>query len=252
MSRLRLFCLPYAGGSAQIYVRWRRLLPAGIEVRPLELPGRGSRFNEPPVGDVERLAADLTAAVVRELTTGGDAGRFALLGYSYGSVLAFELARRLEHLHGLHAEHLMVAAIRAPVWPGPLVPVTRLSDERLRARLDALGGTPPELLADEDFMALMTPVLRADFGIADSYLLRSGPIPSCPLTVFGGTEDRGVSREALEAWRECTTGPFALHHLPGGHFFLRSAEDQLIDRISRTLGATPAAHYAGAPREDHP
>lgn len=244
MSRLRLFCLPYAGGSAQIYTRWQHLLPAGVEVCPVELPGRGTRFDEPPVGDVERLAADLTRTVAGEITAAGG-GPFALLGYSYGSILAFEIARRLEHLHGLAAEHLLVAAIRAPGWPGPLVPVRRLSDERLRARLDALGGTPPELLADAEFMALMTPVLRADFGIADSYLLRSGPVVSCPLTVFGGTEDHGVSRAALEAWRECTTGAFALHHLPGGHFFLRTAEGRLLDRISDALGIRTAAPAGG-------
>lgn len=244
MSRLRLFCLPYAGGSAQIYARWQQLLPGGVEVCPLELPGRGRRFREAPVDDVDRLSADLTRTVERELAAGGG-GPFALLGYSYGSILAFEIARRLEHLHGRTAAHLLVAAIRAPVWPGPLVPVTHLSDDRLRARLDALGGTPPELLADADFMAMMTPVLRADFGIADSYLMRSGPIVSCPLTVFGGTDDHGVSTAALEAWHECTTGPFALHHLPGGHFFLRTAEDRLLALIADALGIHTPAQAGG-------
>lgn len=249
MSRLRLFCLPYAGGSAQIYAGWRTRLGGGIDVRPVELPGRGSRFHEPPVDDVDRLTTDLARTVAREVTR--EPGPFALLGYSYGSVLAFEIARRLEHLDGLRAEHLLVAAVRAPVWPGPLSPVAQLSDERLRARLDALGGTPPELLADDDFMALMMPVLRADFGIADSYLLRSGPIVSCPLTVFGGTEDHGVSRQALEAWQECTTGHFALHYLPGGHFFLRSAETQFLDRIRGALGAATAVEAGGVQGKDN-
>lgn len=244
MSPLRLFCLPYAGGSAQIFAGWQERLPAGIEVRPVELPGRGSRFHEAPVADVDRLSADLARTVAREITA-GDPGPFALLGYSYGAILAFEIARRLEHLDGLRADHLIVAALRAPVWPGPLSPVSRLSDAMLRARLDALGGTPPELLADDAFMALMTPVLRADFGIADSYLLRSGPVVSCPLTVLGGSEDHGVSRQALEAWQECTTGPFAMHYLPGGHFFLRSAEGQFLDRISGALGIATAVDAGG-------
>ncbi|MCG7526457.1 alpha/beta fold hydrolase [Streptomyces sp. OfavH-34-F] len=249
MRPLRLFCLPYAGGSAQIYAHWQSLLPPDIEIHPVELPGRGSRFHEAPEGDVERLADGLSRALAAELVaTGG--GPYALLGYSYGSILAFEIARRLEHLHGLPPDHLMVAAIRAPVWPGPLKPVARLDDEGLRARLAALGGTPPELLADEAFMELMMPVLRADFGIADSYLLRTGPIVSCPLTVFGGTEDHGVSKEALQAWEECGTGPFALHYLPGGHFFLRSAERQLLETICRSLGLAMAGS-GEARRQDH-
>ena len=33
--QLRLFCLPYSGASAMAYSRWRRLLPAWLQVRPL-------------------------------------------------------------------------------------------------------------------------------------------------------------------------------------------------------------------------
>lgn len=41
---LTLFCLPHAGASAMGYARWRRSVPAWLDIRPLELPGRGSRL----------------------------------------------------------------------------------------------------------------------------------------------------------------------------------------------------------------
>ena len=50
---MRLFCLPYSGGSAMFYARWRRLLPAWIDVRPVEWPGRGARMDEPLATDPE-------------------------------------------------------------------------------------------------------------------------------------------------------------------------------------------------------
>src|ERR1700726_1837203 len=46
--RLRLFCFPYAGGSAMIFRTWQNGLPTEVEVCPVELPGRGTRLTERP------------------------------------------------------------------------------------------------------------------------------------------------------------------------------------------------------------
>lgn len=40
----RIYCLPYAGGSASIFAGWRQALPANLEVCAIELPGRGPVF----------------------------------------------------------------------------------------------------------------------------------------------------------------------------------------------------------------
>src|SRR5690625_1083296 len=109
MSRLTLFCLPYAGGSARIFESWASVLPDAIDVVPLELPGRGLRFRDRPSDRLEPLVADLSDSVLD--TTDGP---FALLGYSYGSILGFEVARRLHHVHGRAPQHLVVAAMRGP------------------------------------------------------------------------------------------------------------------------------------------
>ena len=39
-ARLRLFCFAYAGGGASIYRLWPADLPAAVEVRAVQLPGR--------------------------------------------------------------------------------------------------------------------------------------------------------------------------------------------------------------------
>lgn len=48
-----LLCLPCAGASATMYLRWRRLLPKWIQVVPVELPGRGGRLAEALVEDFD-------------------------------------------------------------------------------------------------------------------------------------------------------------------------------------------------------
>ncbi|MNW69143.1 Thioesterase domain protein [compost metagenome] len=46
MGQVTLFCLPHAGGSASIFAKWRNLLDCLIKLYPIELAGRGERFNE--------------------------------------------------------------------------------------------------------------------------------------------------------------------------------------------------------------
>jgi len=227
---MRLFCLPYAGGSARVFAGWADGLPAAVEVCPLELPGRGLRFHEEPADRLEPVVADLIGAVLSRAEL-----PFAVLGYSYGALLGFELARRLERYHGLRAEHLVVAAMRAPTWPRPEDPVSALSDAQFRRRLAVLGGTPPEVLANDALMEIMIPILRADFTVVDTYRYQGAAPLTCPVTTFGGLDDDTVPCAALDAWRHCTTGPFARHTLPGGHFLLRTAQDELLARLGAAL-----------------
>src|SRR5918992_599975 len=121
---LRLFCLPHAAGTTRIFRGWHWDLPRFVEVCPLELPGHGRRGGEEPLDDLESIMADLLPTVLRR--TGKP---FAILGYDYGALLAFELAHRLEHHHRLPPRHLFAAALRAPVWPRPSEPVSEISDD---------------------------------------------------------------------------------------------------------------------------
>ena len=43
MSNISLYCLPYSGGSAAMYYKWRSVLSDNITLRPLEPAGRGTR-----------------------------------------------------------------------------------------------------------------------------------------------------------------------------------------------------------------
>ena len=47
MSNISLYCLPYSGGSAAMYYKWRSVLSDNITLRPLEPAGRGTRIRQP-------------------------------------------------------------------------------------------------------------------------------------------------------------------------------------------------------------
>jgi medium-chain acyl-[acyl-carrier-protein] hydrolase len=236
---IRLFCFPYAGGSARMFTAWQTGLPENVEVVPVEPPGRGSRFPEPLHDRAEPLVDDL----LPRLLTRRDAP-FALFGHSMGALLAFEIARRLEQRYGAPPLHLFVSAFRAPHLPPAAVPDHTLPDEQFRARLREFKGTPEEVLADEGLMELFVPILRADLAIAGTYRSTGGPPVTCPVTAFAGTEDREVGVSAVAQWSRHTTGGFALKAVPGDHFFLHSHRDLILGEIARGLGAAAPGRAA--------
>ncbi|OLE25440.1 MAG: hypothetical protein AUG44_16100 [Actinobacteria bacterium 13_1_20CM_3_71_11] len=228
-----LFCFPYAGGSARLFHGWEDRLPDSVRVVALELPGRGLRFSEPPMVHLDPLLDDLLGSSHLSRLD----GPFALFGYSFGALLAFELARRLERDRGAVPECLMVAAFRAPDSPVRPDAASFLPDDQFRERLAELNGTPRELLDNPDLMDLMLPVIKADFWVADTYVFADGPPLSCPIAAFGSADDPEAPLVDLAGWGRHTSAGFTCRQFPGDHFFIHSARDELLAVVAAELCA---------------
>jgi len=224
-ARVCLLCLPHAGGRAHAYASWRQSAPADVDVCPVELPGHGTRYAERALSSIPALAS--AAAVALRPRAGQD---LVLFGHSMGALVAFETARELRDLHGVDVRHLFVAAERAPQLSARAV-LHALPGPVFRQKVSELGGTPPEVLANDELFAAVEPLLRTDLAACETYAYVGGAQLSCPITVYAGSVDKTLRREELEAWREQTTGPFELHVLPGDHFFPRTAEAQLLGSV---------------------
>jgi medium-chain acyl-[acyl-carrier-protein] hydrolase len=227
---LRLFCLPYAGGGSQVFRSWAARLPAAVEVCPIELPGRGVRLKEPLFTAVPPLVEALAQNLEKHLDK-----PFAFFGHSMGGLLSFELTRYFRR-HGLRSPaHVFVSGRGAPQMPGNQPPMHTLPEPEFISELGRLNGTPKEVLEHAELMQLMLPILRADFSVCETYLYEPEPPLDCPITAFGGTEDDNVSLERLQGWCEQTTAAFAHHVLPGGHFFLHTAQPAVLQLLSQGL-----------------
>jgi medium-chain acyl-[acyl-carrier-protein] hydrolase len=158
---------------------------------------------------------------------------FAFFGHSLGALIAFELARQIRRQHGVHPVRLFASAGRAPQIPHRTPPIHNLADKEFLAELRRLNGTPRELLDHEELMEVMLPILRADFALYETYLYSNEPPMNCPISAFGGVQDRRVSASDLEAWRSQTSASFSLRMFPGDHFFLK--EPLLLRALSQEL-----------------
>lgn len=228
--QLTLIALAHAGGSARALFPLRRHLPETIELRALDLPGRGARFREPLVAArkplIEQLAAELAPSVHMP---------YALFGHSLGGMLAFELAHALMR-HGLPAPRaLCVAAAPAPCSQRRRRPSeTWSSDEALMRTMRKLGATPPELFENAELRELFLPIVRADFQLCDDIpepLL--GALP-CPIHVYAGKSD-SLELTALQGWQRLSSHAHSLTMFEGDHFFVRSEARELCSVLATQL-----------------
>jgi len=218
-ARRRVFVFHHAGGSASSYQLGKHF-PADVEVCAVQLPGRESRFTERPVTAMDQVVDELTAAIRADLP-------FAFFGHSMGALIAFEVARQLA---ADGPDHVFASAHRAPHLADPTV-LHGLDDDALA---DRLAATNPAL-ADPELREIFLPILRADLTLCETYVHTPGEPLSCPITVFGGREDDIVTEAELRAWRQHTSAGFALRTFPGGHFYLRGAENVVAEHVRRTV-----------------
>ncbi len=243
-ARVRLVCLPYAGGGASVYRAWSRASDPDIEVCPLQLPGREGRIREAPYRRVEPLVEALLPVLEPVLSR-----PWAIFGYSMGALIGFEIAKRLVAEERPAPLALIAAAARPPHRMRTAHPLHALADGDFTAALRDLKGTPEAVLSHAELMELLLPTLRADFELCETYVCRYKEPIACPITAIGGTRDPNVPLEDLHAWGDLTTAGFRAFPLEAEHFFLESHASEIRLRVGEALSAGAANRVATRPGE---
>lgn len=227
-----LFCLPCAGGDASMYRPWGADAPDPLHVVPLQLPGRGILIGESLLTDLQGALEYLGGQVARQRQ-----GRpYAIFGHSLGAGLAFWLTSRLAASHPPPPLHLFLSAFspdhesRQVLWPN------EMSRNELRKIVCELGGTPRELLEDDEYVdSILLPQLEADLAILADLRQREWPMLNVPTTVLAGESDRSVPLQELPSWAAHTRRDCRVVTYPGSHFYLLDERQAILREIASTL-----------------
>ncbi|HEY1176778.1 MAG TPA: alpha/beta fold hydrolase [Phytomonospora sp.] len=249
MTATQLFCVPHAGGSATAFYKWRRQLPAGIDVQPIELPGRGPRLGEPLVTDAVAAGADVAEHILALRRPGVP---YAIWGHSMGTLIAYEAYYALRERTADLPGHLVFSGRQAPHADRETTELHKIADDdAFIAALEIYGGGTREALADPGLRELFLPVLRADFTLSETYewTPRTADV-HCPMTVVNGRRDSTVDHTRLSSWDELTSAGVDHRTAEGDHFFLYT-DQPLVNSVAADVHARLATAETERTVRDH-
>jgi surfactin synthase thioesterase subunit len=231
MSNVKLVCLPFAGAGASFYRPWSALTGEGLEIVPLQLPGRERLIDAEPYRDVDDATEGLFADLLGKLD---GSARVALFGHSLGAVLAYELAHRLAAESDVDLVRLFVSGSPEPGTPRPHR-ATGLGDDEFLARVTEFAGYSHEAFDDPEMRELILPALRADVEMHENYVPSTSlPLPA-PITAIRGETDELVGSGETAAWSKVAGKDFGHVELPGGHMYLTEHAPALLRVIADTV-----------------
>jgi surfactin synthase thioesterase subunit len=227
-----LFCIPYAGGSATVYMQWKQLLGKHIEVYPVELAGRGARYDEPHDSNFTSMMNDL----VTQIKPYAEKNAYAIFGHSMGAVLAYELYYMLAE-DGLPLPvHLFLSGRPAPVHhTGRKSFLSKLVREKLGDLFHKYEAIPVEIVKRPELANKFRRVLKSDVRLMNTYAAKPKQAKiNCPVTIFSGKHDE-ISEAELLDWNSHTNNNCKIIWLNGDHFFLHSRKEELVSVINQTI-----------------
>lgn len=227
----RVFCIPYAGTGASLYRNWPRH-HAGVELLPIELPGRETRWAEPAPTTFQDLAAQMIAALIGSLDV-----PFAFFGHCWSALVGYEVAIQLAREGMPVPDRLFVSSQVAPQH-GPMGRMLSMDDEEIANELGstivALGGQAhPELLA------IYAKVVRSDIELSRRYVVEHPDYAPCPVTAIGWSADDEVTPAQMSGWADCADTEFRT--LPGDHRRFIDAPPELMDVLCAGMLGTERA-----------
>ena len=227
---MKLIMLPCAGGSSLMFQGIKDQLPATINSLALDYAGHGRRADRPLREDFLKIVAEIFE-YLRE-TNFDFQEDYAFLGYSMGSVISYELTKKIQRANLPLPRHLFLCA-SAPVGYEKKEQIASIPNEELYHYLKQSGGTNQELLNNQDFQDFYYPIIAADLIAINNYELKKDIDLTVPVTVISGSQDK-YSQEDVLAWQDyCQKCDF--ERLVGGHFFIYECPRELVDIISARL-----------------
>jgi medium-chain acyl-[acyl-carrier-protein] hydrolase len=227
-AKLRIFCFPYAGGNVTTFYPWIDKLNSDTELVLVHLPGRTSRLFEDSFSSMDKLINELITIMPSLLSK-----PYILFGHSMGSRVAFELVYQFMKLNIKLPIHFIASGSGAPSEKCKEKITYNMSDAEFINELARLGGTPKELLENEELLAIYLPSLRGDFQIAETYKFTDKVTLNIPLTILGGTSD--IVYEKLILWEQFFQFPANIRIIEGGHFFIDSNSIQTINEVNQVI-----------------
>ncbi|AZA83932.1 hypothetical protein C1637_13100 [Chryseobacterium lactis] len=216
-----LFCIPYAGGSSMSFSNIVSLITIeGLEIKCLELPGRGTRHRELLPASLDEVVDDLYFKIKDSLLL--KERPILIWGHSMGAILALLLSSRL-HTHQFNMIGLLVSGMKAPTHPSsPHALSEKAKNKLLSDLLPIKYEQNKEAPLFQRIYKKRIEIMEKDVELLEKYQIKNWPemYLSSPIAVIMGDDDELYpALSYYENWKLHTSGNTDFFSIKGSHFF---------------------------------
>lgn len=231
VKKIKLFCIPHAGGSAVVYIRWKKYLDPSIDLIPVELSGRGRRIGERLYDSLKEAIDDVESFIESNI----DEGEYMIYGHSMGCAIAYEVCCNLLEKGYKMPINLFLSGRECPFIKSKEEKVYNLSDEDFAKAIIEFGGTPKEIFENDELRKLFLPILRSDYRNTETFEpINKDTILPVNMTVLNGKDDL-LTEEQMKGWEKLTSKEFRRYDFDGGHFFLHETPEKVVKIINESV-----------------
>lgn len=224
----KIFAIPFAGGSKYSYNVLKEHIDTSFSFHPIELAGRGERMMDELQDDIHQMAADVFQQIKDQLDE-----NYILYGHSMGTIICYLVIKKIVEEGLPQPKHLVVSGSAGPSTEERERERHLLSKIDFRNKLSSYGGSPQEVLDNDELFDFFEPILRNDFKAVETYFHEPWEKQmDVPITVLIGLEE-GVTLKEAKLWEQETTQAITVRQFPGGHFFIFNYPEEVVKVICR-------------------
>lgn len=232
MKKQKLYCFPYAGGSAGIYNVLKEYVDKSVEIVPIEYPGRGARYVKKLCRNINEIVEDAYEMISEDICSAVD---YSFFGYSMGSIIAYELAMKIKRMKLKEPNTIFFAAQEALSCKHSIGDIDKLTDLEFKEKLRQYGGTDKVILENDQLFEIVLPIVKSDFSIFNNYnFVNDKAKLNSNIVTINGDKDQVIQSE-IEEWRTYTNKAFDMYMLKGDHFFINNNFRNIATIINKNL-----------------
>lgn len=202
------------------------MVPSGVDIVPIQLPGRERRVREPFEYSLFNMAEHIADTIEK---ISADGTPFSVFGHSMGEIIAFETVKLLEKRNINPVKCFISATDLRGI--SALKSVSEMNEDEL-LKLVSVYGAAQDLQSMKRFpqyFTLFMRIIRADFMMLENYNMDITEKISTPVIAIYFEDDKLVNCKNMKFWESMTVSDFLIVNFPGGHFFLFDDSRSLVD-----------------------
>lgn len=228
-AKLNLLCFPYAGGSASIFLNWKKLVSSEIAVFPVQYPFREARRSEKMPESVQLLAQNFVDENIDMLSS----KEFAIFAHCAGATIAYEVIIYAKQKYNIEPKFFIASGAEPPEYSlDQFAYLENASDNEFLLYLIDNHFVKEDVLSNTGFLTYYIPIIREDFKLLFKYAKSDTVKLPCPLYVFVGSNDLVINKGRLDSWNNYCDVKLSFQEYEGDHYYFLSDHEAICTQIS--------------------